>query len=424
MQNLSDEILPILKSHKIEGINAGNDSLLPNYNGFSLVNIPGTICKLLDIAPFGAASLSDDILRHLNGPYENIVFILIDGLRYNFFQEFFQTPLWQSQTDNALFTPITSISPSTTSTALTSLWTGRHPAEHGILGYEVWLKEYGMIANMINHSAFTFQGDNGGLQRAGFDPSTFLPVETLGPHMRKNKVKPSALQNISIAYSGLSKMLFPSVNIIPYRSNIDLFVSLENLLREEQIEKTYTYIYWETIDTLSHRFGPDDERIIREFEHFSQALIDSIERIKRSNHSKTLLIISADHGFVHTPIDSRYDLTRYADINKLLVMVPTGENRLPYLFPKNGCSEQLLKLLQLHFGDDFIAIPSKIAIDKGLFGRGDYHPMLAERLGEWVVIPQNNAYLWWWWQKENPLLGRHGGLSPEEMLIPFFALEL
>ncbi len=424
MKDLSNQILPILKSHQIEGIQTGKVSLLPYYDGLSLVNIPGTICKLLGIKPFGAESLSDNIIGHLNGNYENIIFMLVDGLRYKFFHSFLQSPLWKSASENALFSPLTSITPSTTSAALTSLWTGRYPSEHGILGYEIWLKEYGMIANMITHSAFTFQGDIGGLQRAGFDPKTFLPVETLGPHMVSNQVQPFALQNISIAYSGLSKMLFPAVDVIPFRSTIDLFVSLEQLLKERQNLRTYAYIYWETIDTLSHRFGPDDERVYREFEHFSQALLDSLARIKQLNRSKTLLIISADHGFIHTPILDRYDLTRYPDINKLMVMVPTGENRLPYLFPKNGCSEQLIDLLKHQFGEDFIAVPSEIAIKQGLFGGGTHHPMLAERLGDWVLVPQNDAYLWWWWQKENPLLGRHGGLSPEEMLIPFFAVEL
>jgi len=105
-------------------------------------------------------------------------------------------------------------------------------------------------------------------------------------------------------------------------------------------------------------------------------------------------------------------------------MSPSGENRLPYLFPKNGYHNEVIELIKEHFQDDFIAIPSKIAIEKGLFGLGKLHPTLEDRLGEWVLIPQGNAYLWWSWQKENPLLGRHGGLSKEEMLIPFLAINL
>lgn len=423
MKDLSPDILPLLHSHQIPLINPGAGNLLPNYAGFSLANIPATICQLAGVPPFGIESLSPTITDHLEDHYDHIILILMDGVRYQFLQSHLNAPHWQQVLDNALISPLTSITPSTTSAALTSLWTGRTPAEHGILGYEVWLKEYGMIANMILHSAFTFQGDVGGLHRAGFDPLTFLPVPTLGPHLRSHGVDPFAIQNISIAFSGLSKMLFPGVEVLPYRSTIDLFVTLEQLLDSRRNQSTYAYIYWETIDSLSHHYGPDDERTYREFEHFSRALVDSLKRIRKTKNGKTLLLISADHGFVHTPIQSQYELSRFPQLLEQLVMVPTGENRLPYLFPKNGCGETLISMLKQQFGTDFLPIPSAVAIQQGLFGSGIHHPLLAERLGEWILVPQENAYLWWW-PKANPLLGRHGGLSPQEMIIPFLAINV
>jgi len=56
-------------------------------------------------------------------------------------------------------------------------------------------------------------------------------------------------------------------------------------------------------------------------------------------------------------------------------------------------------------------------------GFGKAYKGTTDRIGNWVVIPKNNAY-WWWVNKENVLRGRHGGLSPQEMLVPFFAIEL
>ena len=424
MKDLSHDILPKLISHQIDGIFPGENCILPYYEGFSLVNIPNTICSMLGSSQFGAQKLSSTIIDHLADQYENVIFLLADGVRLDFLRSFLNKSPWVDLMESAVFSPLTSITPSTTSAALTSLWTGRHPGEHGIVGYEVWLREYGVVANMILHSAFSFQGDVGGLHRAGFDPLNFLPVPTMGPHLLQNNIHPYALQNISIAYSGLSKMLFPGVNVIPYRTNQDLFVSLEELFKTKKEERKYAYIYWEAIDTLSHRYGPEDERNYREFEHFSYGLVKSLSNIQHSTHRKTLFIMSADHGFIHTPILDRYDLTHYFDINKMLVMSPSGENRLPYLFPKNEYRDEVVDLIKEHFQDDFVAIPSKIAIEKGLFGPGKLHPALDDRLGEWVLIPQGNAYLWWSWQKENPLLGRHGGLSKEEMLIPFLAIDL
>ncbi|MFD1730939.1 alkaline phosphatase family protein [Deinococcus malanensis] len=43
----------------------------------------------------------------------------------------------------------TSVFPSTTMAALTTLHTGRAPAEHGYLGLSVWLEELGRVVNLI-----------------------------------------------------------------------------------------------------------------------------------------------------------------------------------------------------------------------------------------------------------------------------------
>ncbi len=423
MIDLSKQVLPSILSHEIKGIIPGKNNILPFYEGLSLVNIPNSICHLLGIPEFGSQKISSTILDRISGSYDNVIFLLADGVRLNFFQSFLSKSPWNQVLDEAVFSPLTSITPSTTSAALTSLWTGSLPGEHGVVGYEVWLREYGVIANMILHSATTFLGDVGGLQKAGFDPLKFLPVPTLGPHFIQNDIHPYALQNSSIAYSGLSKMLFPGVDVVPYRSNADLFVSLEELFLHKAMERKYVYIYWESVDTLSHRFGPDNIRVYREFENFSLGLIETIKKIKQISNGKTLFILSADHGFMHTPKIDRFDLTKYGDINRSLVMVPTGENRLPFLTIKSNQYNDIVNLINKHFQDDFIVIPSKEAIEKGLFGQGNLHSSLEDRVGDVVLIPQGNAYLWWW-QKENPLLGRHGGLSQEEMLIPFLALRL
>jgi hypothetical protein len=68
----------------------------------------------------------------------------------------------------------------------------------------------------------------------------------------------------------------------------------------------------------------------------------------------------------------------------------------------------------------FAVLEPGYAVQCGLFGPGEPHPRLAERLGDLIVAARGSAYLWWD-EKENKMLGRHGGLSPEEMLVPFVA---
>jgi hypothetical protein len=79
--------------------------------------------------------------------------------------------------------------------------------------------------------------------------------------------------------------------------------------------------------------------------------------------------------------------------------------------------------VQSTWPDCFSLLDSYDAIEAGVFGPGEPHPRLHERVGDLIVAWRQDAYLWWS-EKENHLFGRHGGLSPEEMLVPFLAVRL
>ena len=51
------------------------------------------------------------------------------------------------------------------------------------------------------------------------------------------------------------------------------------------------------------------------------------------------------------------------------------------------------------------------------------HPNLTSRVGDLIAVARQDAYLWWH-TKEDFLLGRHGGLNPQEMLVPFLGVRL
>jgi hypothetical protein len=62
-------------------------------------------------------------------------------------------------------------------------------------------------------------------------------------------------------------------------------------------------------------------------------------------------------------------------------------------------------------------------LEVGLLGCGKPHADLLNRVGDLVAIPHGDAYLWWV-NRQNVMLGRHGGLHPDEMLVPLYALSL
>ena len=427
MSDLTNELLPQLKSRRIPGLDLGGGFLYPAYDGQSILNLPGSICNLLGVPAFGAPVLREEILTRLGGPYQRLVFLLVDALGFHRLQAWMQEPefaVWSQLSESGLLAPLTSVSPSTTSAALTSLWTGRAPAEHGVVGYEVWLKEYGMVANMISHAPFSFKQQAGTLAHAGFVPEEFLGLPTLGAHLAAHRVRPYALQHYSILGSGLSTMFFPGVTRVGYLSSSDLWISLRQLMQAQADGKTFYWAYWADVDTLSHKYGPRDERVRSEFAALSQAFkVQFLDRLDPALRKNTLFLLAADHGAVHTEKDPHYHLGNHPDLTRRLHIQPTGENRLVYLFIKPGQTEAVREYIETTWPNQFAILDSAFAAEAGLFGSGPASPRLAERLGDLVVAAKGKAY-WWWANRENPLIGRHGGLTAEEMLVPLLAAPL
>lgn len=436
MRDLLPTLLPRLEGHNIPGLKLPDGPqelgwVFPFYDGLSLTNMPASICHWLGVPPFGAPPFSEEIIRSYSPGFRQVILLVVDGMGLDGVQQALawagQTgglsadfAIWGEMAERATLAPLTSVCPSTTATALTTFWTGCPPAAHGIMGYEMWLKEYGVIANMILHSPSSFLGDVGSLRKAGFDPETFLPVPILGEHLAAHGVQAHAFQHAAIARSGLSTMLMPGVEIHPFRSLSDLWVTLGGLIDTPVQDPRYCYIYWGDLDEHSHRFGPQDPRAQLEFASFSRQLGYFLRERMARQREDTLLIITADHGHISTPRSPHYELRNHPELMSLMTMGASGEARLPYVYLRPGTEERFLHYLEAAWPGEFLAIPSDQAIQSGLFGQGDAGGRLAERVGDYVVLPRDGAY-WWFSNRENPLLGRHGGLSRTEMLTPFFA---
>jgi hypothetical protein len=136
------------------------------------------------------------------------------------------------------------------------------------------------------------------------------------------------------------------------------------------------------------------------------------------------VILTADHGQINTPQKPDYLLLEnHPDLNAMLHMRPTGENRLISLFPRSGQLQAVKDYFDTVWPEQFVYFSAKQAVESGLFGPGPAHPRLRDRLGDLIAAARGDAYLWWG-DKENRLYGRHGGLHSDEMLVPFLAVRL
>ena len=428
MPDLSAAILAKLRTNHLTALSLDEEMLAPAYAGLSITNLPASICQWLGVNGWPTTPLDNAISSALKNQYRQVILLVVDGLGYEKYRQLLQsgsaeTEEWKMLSEEALTVPLTSIVPSTTSAALTTFWTGRAPSEHGITGYEMWLQEYSITANMILLSPSSFVGGVGSLGMAGFKPDQFLDVETLGPFLRKNGVHPFALQHESITRSGLSTMLMKDTESIAYRTIPDLWVTLEHRMQETSSEQRYIYAYWGDLDEIQHLYGPQDQRVEDEFLAFLEKMNRFIRRAQKADHADTLFLLTADHGQIATPKRIKNELRRYPQLLQGLHILPAGENRLAYLYLKPGHEKDTLDMIETLWPGHFLAVPAEQAAAAGLFGPRPYHPQLGSRIGDLILIPRGNQYLWWA-NKENRMLGRHGGLSSAEMLVPLVAFTL
>jgi len=416
-----------ITSPELDRLLSENDHILPRYEGRSIVNIADSICRWMDIPTFGMGPLQGEITRQVEGPYQRVVLVLIDAVSYHHFKTW-QTALSEPGTlpflQQGSLNAITSIAPSTTCAALTSLWTGQPACRHGISGYEMWMKEFNMAVNMISHRPARFRSGESSLTLAGFRPQSFLPLPTLGTHLNTHDIPAHIFQHHSILHSGLSQTFLHEVKRHGINTPADLWISLHELLEAETGRPMVVAAYWGAVDGFLHQYGPGDQRPEKEFAGFLTHLQRNfLDELSPEARKETLLLITADHGQIATPKNPHYRLDQHPQLAEMLHLLPTGENRLAYFHIRPGKVRAVQNYIQETWPEQFQCYPSRTLTDQGLFGPRPYHPRWHSRVGDLTMIANHDAYLWWP-AEENDMLGRHGGLSRREMLVPFFTLPL
>ena len=254
------------------------------------------------------------------------------------------------------------------------------------------------------------------LEGDGFDPEGFLPVPTLGPHLRTAGVETHAFMHFSIARSGLSRMHLPEVKVHRFGGLPELWINVRQLAESHLESRRLIWVYFGGVDNLAHRFGPDTERPEAEFVALVDAIMSQfVDRLSPAGREGTLFVLLADHGQIATPNNPHFDLRNHPELNRRLHLSPTGEHRLSFLYPRPGQLEAVEEYIERTWPNSFFTLPSSHALEAGLFGPGTPAPTARDRIGDRIAVSQGDAYLWWA-DHENPLLGRHGGLTAQEML--------
>lgn len=291
--------------------------------------------------------------------------------------------------------PITTVAPSTTATALTSIATGLTPGEHGIVGYRMDIA--GEVLNVLRWSAG--HGDS----RRQIEPRTTQPFAPfLGeqvPVVSKAELEGSAFTEAHLRGSTPCGWRAPS----------SLPVIVGDLLRRGE---RFVYAYYDGIDKIAHErgFGPFYDAELRAADALVAQVLEQLPK-------GAVLLVTADHGQVE--VGDRL-VTPHADV-LALTRHQSGEGRFRWLHARPGAAADLLAAAQQHHGDIAWVRTRAQTIDQGWFGPV-VSPPVAARYGDVAMVTRAPVSF------HDPadsgpfaLVCRHGALTADEMLVPLLA---
>lgn len=381
----------------------------PDYGGGSIVNLMASIASGRGARDVAHAPVALPEPIDFTAP-RNVVLLVIDGLGYDFLQRNFPT----STIARHLQTRLTSVFPTTTAAAITTLLTGMTPAEHGLTGWYIWLEEIAEVAAVL---PFMVRRSREPLMAQGYDPATLLNARPLYPRL---DVACHVVSPARIAGS-------PFNSAFSRGARIHAFETLEQWKQRiaaivgGDTERKYIYAYWSELDHLGHETGIGSVAAHRHFAEIDAAFTELLALLENTD---TLVLLTADHGIVDTEPASHVHLHEHPALTAMLDVPLSGEPRAAYCYVHEGEHKAFENYIATELGRQMTAFRSIDVLAAGLFGPGNAHPFLHRRIGDYTLLMKENFAISDTVGDERPstLVGVHGGLSPTELYVPLVAV--
>lgn len=336
----------------------------------------------------------------------SVVVVVVDGLGWlQLRSEAAFAPLLASSPGR----PITSVAPSTTASALTSITTGTAPGAHGIVGYRIRLRRFGVL-NVLGWytGSYAERRDASRLVR----PEQLQPLEPFAAVHGRGLGEVPVVSRADLLGTPFSDAHLRGTRHLPWRQPSTIVFQVRRLL---EAGARFVYAYYEGVDKVAHEWGLGDA--YRQELRFADRLVQDLLDVLPAGAA---LVVTADHGQVEVPgepIEIGADLAP-------LVEGSSGEGRFRWLHARPGAAGELRSALAERFSDVAWVQSAEEVVDGGWLGPPSVLSRAAlDRLGD-VALAAREAVAFFDPSDGGParLVTRHGSLTAAEMLVPLLVL--
>ena len=372
---------------------------LPDYNN-CLVNVIASVAKYYGVKT-GHATLPE-IDEALKKKPKNVVVMLLDGMGCGVLRRTLSNDAFLVRNK---VRDLTSVFPSATTPAMTTYITGLSPIEHGWIARNAYFKEAGAVVSLFNNTdAFSLKGVSKKIDIA----------HSILPHK-------SILTKISERNAGSVRTyaVYPAQTRGPYEhtqliySNLEEMMSFINILTETD-ERKLVLSYYHEPDNVMHDYGINAKYVVDVMHNLNRVVENLVNSVR-----DTLFIITADHG--QTNIYKHVDIHSIKELDRLLVMPPSMEERATTFFVRSGKAKEFKEIFNARLGNKFLLLSKQEILKKEMLGVGKPHPKVDEFLGDFVAVAISDwdlSYSTIHELYELDKKGNHSGLTEDEVIVP------
>ena len=289
--------------------------------------------------------------------------------------------------------PITTVVPSTTAAALTSIASGLPPAAHGMVGYRMLVG--GQVLDVLRWRV-----------PEGRPPEASSVTRAHSPFCGRNV--PTVVR-AEFARSGFTESHMQGVRFVGWRTTATLVTHVARLV---EAGERFVYAYYDGVDKVAHEYGIVDGFFPAEQVAADRLVGDLLDVLP----ADTALVVTADHGQVQ--------FEQWVTMEPVArhVRAYAGDARLRYIYARPGAERDLLKAAEDAYGDDAWVFGRDQLVDEGWLGPEPPPGDVLSRIGDVTLAARKNvAFADPTHPHETRLLAGHGSLSPDEMLVPLLA---
>lgn len=382
--------------------------LQPDYSGGGLVNLMASIIR----ARGGASHYPPTPILP---PAElaqtaHLVLLVIDGLGDDWLLR--RSP--SGPLARARRGALTSVFPPTTAAAVTTYLTGDAPAQHGLTGWFVWLRELGAVMTVLPGRP---RYGGSGYRAAGIDVRALFGHR---PVFERISTVASVIAPAHILDSDFNRAHLGGARARAFQHLRGLFRETARAIRRGPAP-AYHYVYWPGLDSIGHRHGIDSPEAVSHLALIETELTRFVDRMAGRD---VAVLVCADHGQIDCPAGRYLDMTDLPELADCLAVPLCGEPRAAYCYLRPRRIDRFEALCAEYLGDAFTLHPGPELIERGLFGPPPINPRLGERIGDYCLIANGQYAIGQRlpFEQLHRSIGVHGGLSRDELMVPLCLL--